>query len=256
MRSLLGCTDVHFSRGEQHILRGVTLNIAAGERICLLGRNGAGKSSLMRILAGSWRADAGQVLINGAPVAASRKARNQVRAFVQMVLQEPDDQLFATSVAADVAYGPTNMGLDAAQVQERVEEVLASLGIADLADAVPHQLSFGQRKRVALAGALAMRPSVLLLDEPTAGLDPEGTSALIETLENLGTALLFSTHDVNAAWRLATRFVVLHDGELHSGGVEMITDHAFMKAAGLEVPWAPTVSAALGREVKQPSELL
>lgn len=241
---MIQCNAVTFAR-EHTILDAVSFDLAPGERICLLGRNGAGKSTLMKILAGQLKPDAGEVLLAGESY--KKLGRNEVRRNVQMVLQEPDDQIFATSVAEDVAYGPMNMGMDT-----DVTETLEALGIADLADRVPHQLSFGQRKRVALAGALAMQPRFLLLDEPTAGLDPAGTSALIEELHKLDVALLFSTHDVNAAVRLATRFLVLEEGKLHDGD---ITDSAFMHRCGLEVPWAPVASEALGRQITRPEDL-
>lgn len=242
---MIQCKAVSFARDQRTILGAVSLDLAPGERICLLGRNGAGKSTLMKVLAGQLKPDSGEVLLDGESY--NKLGRNKVRRNVQMVLQEPDDQIFATSVAEDVAYGPKNMGMDT-----DVTETLEALGIADLADRVPHQLSFGQRKRVALAGALAMRPRYLLLDEPTAGLDPAGTTALIEVLRTLDVTLLFSTHDVNAAVRLATRFLVLEAGQLHSGN---ITDSAFMNSCGLEVPWAPVVSEALGREITRPEDL-
>lgn len=242
---MIRCNAVTFAREQHTILDAVSLDLAPGERICLLGRNGAGKSTLMKILAGQLKPDSGEVLLDGESY--KKLGRNKVRRQVQMVLQEPDDQIFATSVAQDVAYGPKNMGMDT-----DVTETLEALGIADLADHVPHQLSFGQRKRVALAGALAMRPRFLLLDEPTAGLDPAGTTALIQTLDELDATLLFSTHDVNAAVRLATRFLVLEAGQLYSGD---ITNSAFMHSCGLEVPWAPVVSKALGRTVTRPEDL-
>ncbi|AZA11058.1 energy-coupling factor ABC transporter ATP-binding protein [Corynebacterium gerontici] len=259
MGALIEAEYLHFQREDRTILRDVSLTLRPGERVALLGANGVGKSTLMRMLAGAWQPSAGRVLVDARPVQYNRKGRDRVRQRVQMVLQEPDDQIFATSVAADVSYGPMNLGLDEAEVRKRVEDALEATGIQALAQRVPHQLSFGQRKRVALAGALAMHPAALLLDEPTAGLDPRGTEQLLAVLERLseqGTALLFATHDVNAAVTLAQRIIVLVDGRAHEGGIHMLTDEAFVEHAGLALPWAPLVSQKLGRNITTPRDLL
>ncbi|AZA09638.1 energy-coupling factor ABC transporter ATP-binding protein [Corynebacterium pseudopelargi] len=259
MNPMLSASSVSFHREQRQILQEVSLEIHPGERVGLLGANGVGKSTLMRILAGAWKPSAGTVLVDASEVTYDRKGRDRVRSRVQMVLQEPDDQIFATSVAADVSYGPINLGLSEAVVRERVDEALEATGISHLREQVPHQLSFGQRKRVALAGALAMHPGVLLLDEPTAGLDPSGTRQLLEVLERRsasGTALLFSTHDVNVAALLAQRLIVLVKGKAYQGDISMLKDEAFVQAAGLELPWAPLVSDVLGRNIETPRDLL
>ncbi len=142
----------------------------------------------------------------------------------------------------------------------RVDAAMDAAEISDLAERVPHQLSYGQRKRVALAGALAMRPEVLLLDEPTAGLDPAGGRQLLRTLERLheqGTAVVLSTHDVNLAYAFSETAAVIHDGQVVVGPKEdILGDAALMRTARLELPWAPAVSAALGRVVSRPEELI
>ncbi|PRQ11321.1 cobalt ABC transporter [Corynebacterium sp. 13CS0277] len=259
--SVLAARGVHFRHDNGHqVLAGVDLDIAAGARIALLGANGAGKSTLFRILAGAWKPTAGAVEHHGAPVAYTRSGRDALRRSVQLVLQEPDDQIFAMSVAADVSYGPVNQGLDPVEVEARVAEALAAAEIADLADRVPHQLSYGQRKRVALAGALAMRPEVLLLDEPTAGLDPAGARQLHRTLDALHServAVVLSTHDVNLAYEFADLAAILVDGTLHAGPpAELMTDRDLIARARLELPWAPMVSHALGRPVARPEDLI
>ncbi|MBB1023169.1 energy-coupling factor ABC transporter ATP-binding protein, partial [Dietzia sp. DQ12-76] len=204
------------------VLDGADLTIPAGARLALLGGNGSGKTTLMRLLVGLNRLDAGELELDGERVRDRRADRTRLRQSVQMVLQEPDDQIFATTVRADVSFGPVNLGLDRAEVADRVDEALAALAITDLADRVPHHLSFGQRKRVALAGALAMRPRVLLLDEPTAGLDPLSCEDLLAALESLraaGAAILMATHDVDLAWAWADDAVVLSGGALVRGPV-------------------------------------
>lgn len=258
MTAIASAHHVCFEREGRQILKDISFEIKAGERVGLLGANGVGKSTLMRILASAWRPSSGEVLIDDAPIEYSRSGRDRVRQRVQMVLQEPDDQIFATTVAADVSYGPINLGLEESEVRQRVAQALRETDIEHLAARVPHQLSFGQRKRVALAGALAMRPGLLLLDEPTAGLDPRGTQQLLKVLERRsseGTALMFSTHDVNAAAHLAQRLIVLVEGEAFHGTAEMLKDPAFVDRAGLDLPWAPLVSDALGRNIRTPHDL-
>lgn len=242
------------------VLSGVQLSIHPGEKIVVLGRNGSGKSTLFRLLAGAWKPSEGSVSLQGQQYEYNARGRDRIRRAVQLVLQEPDDQLFAMSVFADVSYGPLNQGLDEDTVRERVEETLTQLGIEQLRDRVPHQLSYGQRKRVTLAGALAMRPRLLLLDEPTAGLDPMGSRQLVEVIGDLaasGVAVMLSTHDVNLAYEFAERAVVLHQGHAVSGDVETILgDYALIRSAHLELPWAPLVSQTIGRRVLRAEDLL
>ncbi|MCK7664384.1 energy-coupling factor ABC transporter ATP-binding protein [Corynebacterium sp. CCM 9185] len=257
---LVELSDVDFSHGpDLPVLRSVDLRIRAGDRIAVLGANGSGKSTLFRLLAAAWKPDHGELRVDGEPVRYNRAGRDRVRRRVQLVLQEPDDQIFATSVSADIAYGPVNMGLDHHEVKRRVNEAMTAAEVVDLADRVPHQLSYGQRKRVALAGALAMDPAVLLLDEPTAGLDPAGGRQLLLTLAALnakGTAVVLSTHDVDLAYAFADTAVVLTGGTIFSGNVEdVLTDRDLMERARLGLPWAPLVSRALGRKISAPEEL-
>ncbi|QGW23260.1 MULTISPECIES: energy-coupling factor ABC transporter ATP-binding protein [unclassified Dietzia] len=241
------------------VLDGADLTIRAGARLALLGGNGSGKTTLMRLLVGLNRLDAGELELDGERVRDRRADRTRLRQSVQMVLQEPDDQIFATTVRADVSFGPVNLGLDRAEVADRVDEALAALAITDLADRVPHHLSFGQRKRVALAGALAMRPRVLLLDEPTAGLDPLSCEDLLAALESLraaGAAILMATHDVDLAWAWADDAVVLSGGALVRGPVHrVLQDEGLLAAARLATPWGAAVSRRLGRTVVRPGEV-
>src|SRR5699024_9349950 len=198
--SILAARGIGFRHPGVQVLSGVDLEIFAGERLALLGANGSGKSTLLRLLAGAIRPTSGALEFDGSPYSYGRRGRNHLRQRVQLVLQDPDDQLFATSVAADVSYGPVNQGLPDEEIRARVEKAMAAAEVTDLADRVPHQLPYGQRKRVALAGALAMRPDVLLLDEPTAGLDPAATRTLLDTLGALhdqGVAVVMATHDVD-----------------------------------------------------------
>lgn len=257
---VLAANSVHFSHlGGVDVLRGVDLSIHPGDRIALLGANGAGKSTLFRLLAGAWEPTGGTIVHRGKPVNYSKRGRDELRRSVQLVLQEPDDQIFAMSVAADVSFGPMGQGLAEEEVEQRVAEALRAAEIEDLADRVPHQLSYGQRKRVTLAGALAMHPSVLLLDEPTAGLDPAGARQLLVTLDELhrrGVAVVVSTHDVNMAYEFADTAAVLVEGKLVTGAADdVMTDRDLVRRARLELPWAPMASRLLGRVVRRPEDL-
>ncbi|MFC3997363.1 energy-coupling factor ABC transporter ATP-binding protein [Nocardiopsis sediminis] len=237
--------------GAAPVFTGLTVEAAAGEVLAVLGPNGGGKTTLLRLLAGSLTPDAGEVRLDGVPVTRGRTGRDALRRSVQLVFQDPDDQLFSASVSQDVSFGPMNLGLPAGAVRERVAWALEALDIAGLADRPTHLLSYGQRKRVVLAGALAMRPSVLVLDEPTAGLDPAGVESLLATLEGLraaGTALVVSTHDVDLAFRWAERAVVLDRGLLGAGPARaVLADSGLLAAARLRPPWAPGAACALRR---------
>lgn len=241
------------------VLDGVDLALAPGERVALLGGNGCGKTTLLRVLVGLSRPARGDLLLDGRPVRRDRAGRTSLRSAVQLVLQEPDDQVFAASVRADVSFGPTNQGLGPAELDARVDEAMAAVGVTELADRAPHLLSYGQRKRVALAGVLAMRPRVLLLDEPTAGLDPEATTDLEDTLTALadgGVGVLMATHDVDLAWRWADEVVLMTDGRLERGPAHtLLADPERLRAARLTVPWGATVSRALGRTVLRPGDV-
>lgn len=258
--ALVEMNHVRFSYQEHQVLKGINLEIFPGERLVLLGANGSGKSSLMRLIVGSAEPDSGELWLDGQPYSYNRKGRNTIRSAVQMVTQDPDEQIFAATVSADVSFGPVNMGLDEAAVTARVDKALAAAEIASLADRVPHQLSYGQRKRVALAGALAMQPRILLLDEPSAGLDPRATEQLLGTLRqfhDLGTSLVVATHDIDFAWAFAERAAVLIDGELVIGEKEeLLTNREVLESARLSLPWAPMVSRTLGRTITSPKELL
>ncbi|MDO3400296.1 ABC transporter ATP-binding protein [Mycolicibacterium neoaurum] len=257
---ILAVRDIGFAfpRGTP-VLSGVSLSIAAGQRIALLGANGSGKTTLQRILVGLTRPTAGRVLLDGTELTAGRADRRRLRRSVQMVLQEPDDQIIGATVRADVSFGPANMGLAPEDVHERVDQALTALCIADLADKPPHQLSFGQRKRVSIAGAVAMRPRVLLLDEATAGLDPKAVEDLLSTLAELaqsGTAVVLATHDVEVAWGWSRECILLDNGCARRGTThDLLTDRAVLHAARLSEPWGAAISRHLGRVVLRPEDL-
>lgn len=231
-------------------LRGLDLTVRRGRRLAILGANGAGKTTLLLHLNGTLRPRAGTVLVDGAPGGHGRAGLTAWRRRVGLVLQEADDQLFAATVAEDVSFGPLNLGLPAAEVERRVAEVIGCMGLSGLEDRPPHMLSHGQRKRVAIAGILAMRPSVLVLDEPTAGFDHAGQSALLSTLDGLsaaGMTLVFSTHDVDLAYAFADDAALFAGGTVLAQGEAraVLGDAALMVRAALPLPAVPALSRKL-----------
>ncbi|GGS63770.1 ATP-binding cassette domain-containing protein [Streptomyces griseoviridis] len=231
------------------VLDGLDFEVRAGRALALLGRNGSGKTTLLRLLSGGLRPDAGRLTVDGEPVTYGRAGLTRLRTTVQLVVQDPDDQLFAASVAQDVSFGPLNLGLPDPEVRARVGEALAALDIASLADRPTHLLSYGQRKRAAIAGAVAMRPRVLILDEPTAGLDPDGQERLLATLDGLraaGTTVVLATHDVDLALRWADDAALLTPEGAHTGPAAVtLARPDLLRRAGLRLPWGVAVAGLL-----------
>ncbi|WP_432067519.1 energy-coupling factor ABC transporter ATP-binding protein [Streptomyces sp. C10-9-1] len=242
--------DAHFAYEDgPPVLDGVSLALPEGRATALLGRNGGGKTTILRLLSGGLRPTAGRLLLRGEPVSYDRTGLTRLRTTVQLVVQDPDDQLFAASVEQDVSFGPMNLGLAEDAVRARVDEALQALDITGLRDRPTHLLSYGQRKRAAIAGAVAMRPRVLVLDEPTAGLDPHGQERLLDLLGRLregGTTVVMATHDVDLALRWADDAAVLAPDGLHTGpAARLLTDQSLLDAARLRRPWGAAVSAVL-----------
>ena len=217
-------------------LRGVDLRIGAGEKVALVGPNGAGKSTLMLQLNGTLRPAHGSVRVAG--LAVGKETIRRVRSEVGLVFQDPDDQLFSPTVFDDVAFGPLHMGLPADEVHRRVERALAAVGMAAFAHRVPHRMSLGQRKRVALATVLSMDPSILVFDEPSAGLDPRGRRELIALLRGLDQTMLVSTHDMRLVADVFPRTIVMDGGVVAADGPTsaILADEALLEAHGLEAP--------------------
>jgi len=222
-------------------LRDLDLVVEQGRKLAILGPNGSGKTTLLLHLNGTYRPVRGAVSLDGRPAAYDRRALDGWRRRVGLVLQEPDDQLFAATVAQDVSFGPLNLGLPEQDVRERVGEALEALRIVHLADRATHTLSFGQKKRVAIAGVLAMRPEILVLDEPTAGLDAHGVAHLLAALNRLheiGTTLVFSTHDVELVYAWADEVALFHEGTVLRQGetTAMLRDRELLERARLRPP--------------------
>jgi len=249
---MLTATDLCYAYPDGSVaLGGIDLTIGPGERLAILGANGAGKSTFMRIVSGGLAPDAGSIAVDGKAVAFDRDGMRRLRHIVGLVLQDPDDQLFAASVMEDVSFGPLNLGLDEAQARQRVDLALAALDITDLADRPTHLLSFGQRKRVALAGVLAMRPRLLLLDEPTAGLDPLGVEQLMTSLAGISrtdTAIAIATHDMDLAYGWADRIVIFAEGRLAAvGDPDTVFQTADLSSLAMKPPLVWTLGQSLRR---------
>ena len=222
-------------------LKGVSLKVEKGEMVALLGKNGAGKSTLFLHLNGIYEPDEGQVFIDGEELKYDKKSLLKFRQKVGIVFQNPDDQIFAPTVEEDVAFGPLNLKLPMEEVQKRVTESLARVGMSGFEKKAPHHLSGGQKKRVAIAGILAMKPEIMVLDEPTAGLDPQGVrglSKLLKELNDEGITIIISTHEVDFVPNYAKKVFVLVDGLLIAEGTpkEIFAQPEILDQANLEVP--------------------
>ena len=218
-------------------LGGVDLDITAGERVAVLGPNGAGKTTLILHLNGILLPQAGEVAIGGLPV--TKANFREIRRRVGVVFQDPDDQLFMPTVRDDVAFGPANLGLAGAAVEARVRAALDAVGMDGAGGRPPHHLSFGQRRRVALATVLAMDPQILVLDEPTSNLDPAARRDLADILVTLPVTAIIVTHDLPYALELCPRSVILNDGVIVADAptADLLGDAELMAANRLELPF-------------------
>jgi len=217
-------------------LRDVSLKIEPCEKVALVGPNGAGKSTLMLHLNGILKSASGAVRVCGLDVQPSNMGR--VRAAVGLVFQDPDDQLFSPTVFDDVAFGPLYQGLAPAEVKARVDQALVAVGMSAYRDRVSHHLSMGEKKRIAIATVLSMQPEILVLDEPTAGLDPRARRGFINLLRDLDQTMLVSTHDMRLVAELFPRTVVMDEGRIVADGLTdaIMNDPALLEAHGLEKP--------------------
>jgi len=220
-----------------------TVNFIAeeGEIVALLGPNGAGKSTLFLHFNGILKPSFGTVIIDGEPVNYSKKELMRIRQKVGIVFQNPDDQLFAPTVIEDVAFGPMNMGLSKDEVELRVKEALYRVGMDGFENKPPHHLSGGEKKRVAIAGILAMKPKIMVLDEPTSGLDPKGASQILKLLyqlNNEGMTIIISTHDVDLVPIYASKVYIINQGKIIKNGTssEVFEDVKTIRDANLRLP--------------------
>lgn len=226
--------DLHFSYPDGHAaLHGVNLSLGRGDKAALVGPNGAGKSTLMLHLNGIL-SGRGELSVAGLPVI--EKNLPQIRAAVGLVFQNPDDQLFSPTVFEDVAFGPLHMGFPEDEVRARVESALARVRMSDYRDRLSHHLSVGEKKRIAIATVLSMNPQMLVLDEPSAGLDPRARRTLINLLKELDITMLVSTHDLALAREIFPRMIIMDHGQIAADGptAELLENDELLEAHGLE----------------------
>ncbi|MEX2505288.1 MAG: ABC transporter ATP-binding protein [Egicoccus sp.] len=218
-------------------LHGLDLRVEVGERVAVLGPNGAGKTTFALHCNGLLRGQGGEVVVGGLRL--DDRSLTEIRRRVGFVFQDADDQLFLGTVREDVAFGPANLGLRAEELQARVQDALAAVEAEHLAGRAPHHLSGGERRRVALATVLAMRPALLVLDEPTSNLDPAGRRELHDVLARLPVTQLVVTHDLPFALELCPRAVIVNGGRVVADGptAHILADEALLHANRLELPF-------------------
>jgi cobalt/nickel transport system ATP-binding protein len=229
------------------------MSINKGEKVAVMGANGAGKSTLFSHFNGLSQPTSGIVKINGEEMKYDKKSLLKIRQKVGVVFQNPDDQLFAPTVQEDVAFGPMNLGLDLNEVDKRVEKSLKMVGMEGFEEKPPHHLSGGQQKRVSIAGIIAMDPELMIIDEPTAGLDPQGVDQVLTILNHLnekGMTLLVSSHNVELITEFANKIFIVHDGEIINEGStnDVFSNHEILKKAHLRPPKASEILHKLQKE--------
>jgi cobalt/nickel transport system ATP-binding protein len=240
------CGLTHIYEDDTVALRDVSFRITHGESVAIIGANGAGKSTLLMHLNGHLTPTRGEVRIGETPL--TRETLPAIRRTVGLVFQDPDDQLFMPTVYDDVAFGPRNQGLPEQEVDRRVREALECVGVWNVRAKPPYRLSGGEKKRVAIAGVLAMAPDILVMDEPTSGLDPRARRQLIGLLGEFKHTRIFTSHDLDMVLELCPRTIVLFEGAVTADGPtgEIFADDALLSRCQLERPLALQASAACG----------
>lgn len=243
IENILDTRDLNYTYGDgTHALKGLTLGIKRGKTTAVLGGNGAGKSTLFLSFNGIFKPTTGEVLFNGFPIDYSRKGLKDLRKSVGIIFQDPESQLFSASVYQDISFGAVNMKLPEKEVRNRVNNAMERTGITHLKDKPTHCLSFGQKKRVAIAGVLAMEPEVLVLDEPTAGLDPMGVSEIMklirEVQKELGLSVVISTHDIDIVPLYCDYTYVIDKGKIILEGTpkEVFSRPEVLRSVNLRLP--------------------
>ncbi|MDX9742035.1 MAG: ABC transporter ATP-binding protein [Gammaproteobacteria bacterium] len=238
-RVIIDVDDVHFNYPDGHqVLKGLSCRIHEGEKVALIGPNGAGKSTFMSHLNGVQLPVSGRVVIDGVDV--RKETLKQVRRKVGIVFQDPDDQLFCPTVFDDVAFGPLNLGLPREQIDARVQEALEVVGLQGFEERSSFHLSFGERKRLALATVLSYQPEILVFDEPSTNMDPLNRRNLINWLRNTDRTILLCTHDLDIALEVCDRCLLLVDGRIEADGPsgDILYDRSLLEANKLELPLA------------------
>lgn len=231
--------DVHYSYPDGHkAVKGMSFSIHHGESVGIIGANGAGKSTLLMLMMGVLFPSQGEICV--ADVHVTKKTLPMIRQRLGMVFQDPDDQLFMNTVYDDVAFGPRNYGLDENEVQKRVLSALGLVGILHLKDRAPFKLSGGEKRAAAIASVLSMQPDILIMDEPTAALDPKSRRRLMELLVSFKHTKIVTSHDLDMIYEMCARTIVIKNGEIAADGQtsEILVNAELMEACGLEIPLA------------------
>lgn len=231
-------------------IQDVSFEIQDGEFVAIIGHTGSGKSTLIQMLNGLLKPTSGRVIVDGIVVGESKKELKEARSKVGIVFQYPEYQLFEETVAKDVAYGPTNQGLEPEEVEKRVKNAIEDMGLDydEIKDMSPFELSGGQKRRVAIAGVLAMNPQIIVFDEPTAGLDPRGRELLFKRIERLktkGKTIILVSHSMDDVARLCDRAFVMYKGRLATSGTPREIFKEKYKELGLEAPQLTVLSNML-----------
>lgn len=236
-QTAISIEDLHYTYPDgTSALKGVSFNVGKGEKVALIGPNGAGKSTLILHLNGIISGGSGQVFVQGQEVC--KKNLKAVRSMVGIVFQDPEDQLFSPTVFDDVAFGPLNMGIAEEGVRERVAQALEDVRLVGFEERSAHHMSYGEKKRAALATVLSMRPDIVVLDEPSSNLDPANRRQVIELLSSMNRTMLIATHDLELALDVCTKGILLDSGNIvASGGLDdILGDESLMTGHNLEVP--------------------
>ncbi len=236
-----------------HAIKDINFKINKKEKVAVMGQNGAGKSTLFLHLNGLIEPSSGSIEVCGEPIEYNKEKLLQIRQKVGIVFQNPNDQLFAPTVEEDVAFGPMNLGLKQKEVQKRTQEALKMVKMENYKKKAPYHLSGGQQKRVAIAGIIAMKPQIMILDEPTAGLDPQGIDEVLTIINQLhqeGMTIIISSHDVEIINEFAEKIIVLKDGKIIETGTpqEIFSNHELLKKAHLKPPKTAQILKILNKE--------
>lgn len=215
-------------------LRGVNLTVFEGESIALVGKNGSGKSTLIKHINGLYRPEEGEIIVDGLPVV--EENLREIRSRVGMVFQDPDSQLFCSTLYDDVAFGPINLDMEPGLIEQRVHEALEKMGLLEFMHRPPHDLSFGQRKRAAMATVLSMRPKIMIFDEPTSNLDPKNEAIMTGLLRDLPTTMILVSHDLPILYQTCQKVVIMREGKIDQilSMQEFISDVNLLRTNGLD----------------------
>ncbi len=233
----LEAKELHFSYPDgRRAVNGLSFEMHHGDSVGIVGANGAGKSTLLMLLTGLLQAESGEVIIGD--IKLTRKTMHMIRERVGMVMQDPEDQLFMPTIYEDVAFGPRNFGLDESEIEARVKSALDVVGIAHLKDRAPFRLSGGEKRAAAIASVLSMQPDILIMDEPSAGLDPKARRRVISLLGSFQHTKIITSHDLDMILELCKRVIVLKEGAIAADGpaAEILANAQLMDGCGLELP--------------------